>query len=57
MEAREGNFHGLSLDCCCPPGGWRGVRWRNEVFPLNEIFPLAKTGWNLTADTIHAHHP
>jgi hypothetical protein len=23
-EAREGEFHGLMLDCCCPPGGWRG---------------------------------
>lgn len=24
LEAREGNFHGLMLDCCCPPGGRRG---------------------------------
>src|SRR5579859_1598942 len=32
MKAREGEFHGLMLDCCfCPPGSWRGVRWRTNV--------------------------
>jgi len=31
MQAREGEFHGLVLDCCCPPGGWRGSAGKPEV--------------------------
>jgi hypothetical protein len=32
-EAREGEFHGLTVRTVCPPGGRQGVRWRNEVLP------------------------
>jgi hypothetical protein len=28
LEAREGTFHGLTLDCCCLPEG--RVRWRKS---------------------------